>query len=72
MLTSLTNTKLDKNTLSALRDFLFNIFAATLHTGCRVPHPQPEDAPCSGDRREGVCEIGNEHSGSIKYGEFLE
>jgi hypothetical protein len=36
--------KLEGHTLSAVRDCLFNIFAATLH-------PQPEDAPCLGDRR---------------------
>ena len=29
--------------MSAVRDCLFNTFAATLH-------PPPEDAPCSGDR----------------------
>jgi hypothetical protein len=37
-------------TLSAVRDCLFNIFAATLHIGGRYLHPQPEDAPCCGDR----------------------
>jgi hypothetical protein len=35
--------------LSAVRDCLFNIFAATLHIW-RLLHPQPEDAPCRGDR----------------------
>jgi hypothetical protein len=33
--------KLEDSPLSAVRDCLFNIFAATLH-------PQPEDAPCRG------------------------
>jgi len=35
--------KLKDHLLSALRDCLFNIFAATLH-------PQPEDVPCRDDR----------------------
>ena len=34
--------KLEDHPLSAVRDCLFNIFAATLH-------PQLEDAPCRGD-----------------------
>jgi hypothetical protein len=36
-------TKQEDHPLSAVRDCLFNIFAATLH-------PQPEDAPCRGDK----------------------
>jgi hypothetical protein len=36
--------------LSAVRDCLFNIFAATLHIWRPFLHPQPEDAPCHGDR----------------------
>jgi len=36
-------TKPEDHPLSAVRDCLFNIFAATLH-------PQPEDAPCRGER----------------------
>jgi hypothetical protein len=35
--------KLEDHPLSALRDCLFNVFAATVR-------PQPEDAPCRGDR----------------------
>ena len=35
---------------SAVRGCLFNIFAATLHIWGPVLHPQPEDAPCRGDR----------------------
>jgi hypothetical protein len=35
--------KLEDHLLSAVRDCLFNIHAATLH-------PQPADAPCRGDR----------------------
>jgi hypothetical protein len=42
--------KLEDYPLSAVRDCLFNIFAATLHTGRPFLHPQPEDAPCCGDR----------------------
>jgi hypothetical protein len=36
--------------LSAIRDCLFDIFAATIHTIGRFLHPQPEDAPCRGDK----------------------
>jgi len=42
--------KLKDHPLSAVRDCLFNIFLATHHTGGRSLHPQPEDAPCRGDR----------------------
>jgi hypothetical protein len=37
--------------LSAVRDCLFNIFAAALPiSGGLLLHPQPEDAPCRGDK----------------------
>jgi hypothetical protein len=42
--------KLEDHPLSAVRDCLFNIFAATLHNWRSFLHPQPEDAPCRGDR----------------------
>jgi hypothetical protein len=42
--------KLDDHTLSAVRHCLFNIFAVALHMGERLLHPQPDDAPCRGDR----------------------
>jgi len=42
-------TKLEDHFLSAVRDCLFNIFAATLHICRPLLHPQPEDAPCRGD-----------------------
>jgi len=42
--------KLEDNLLPAVRDCLFNIFAATLRTWKPSPHPQPEDAPCRGDK----------------------
>ena len=38
------------HSLSAARDCVFNIFAATLHIWKPFLHPQSEDAPCSGDR----------------------
>ena len=43
------NPNLEDHPLSAVRDCLFNLFAATLH---RRPflYPQHEDAPCRGDR----------------------
>jgi hypothetical protein len=36
--------------LSAVRDYIFNIFAATLHICRPFLLPQPEDAPCRCDR----------------------
>jgi hypothetical protein len=42
--------KLEDNPLSAVRDCLFNVFAATLHIRRPFLHPQPEGAPCRGDR----------------------
>jgi hypothetical protein len=42
--------KLEDHPLSAVRDCLFNVFAATLHNRRPFLHPQPEDAPCRGDR----------------------
>jgi hypothetical protein len=42
--------KLEGHPLSAVRDFLLNVFAATLHILRPLLHPQPEDAPCLGDR----------------------
>jgi hypothetical protein len=42
--------KLEDHHLSAVRDCLFNVFAATLHIRRSFLHPQPEDAPCRGDR----------------------
>jgi hypothetical protein len=42
--------KLEDHPLSAVRDCLFNVFAATLHNWRPFLHPQPEDAPCRGDR----------------------
>jgi hypothetical protein len=41
--------KLEDHLLSAVRDYLFNTFAATLHVWRRFLHPQPEDAPHRGD-----------------------
>jgi hypothetical protein len=42
--------KLQGDPLSAVRDCLFNIFAATHHNWRPFLHPRPEDAPCRGDR----------------------
>jgi hypothetical protein len=42
--------------MSAVRDRLFNIFAATLRIGGRLLYPQPEDAPCRCDRDRLVME----------------
>jgi hypothetical protein len=43
-------TKLENHPLSAVRDCLFNIFAATPPYWRPFLYPQPEDAPCRGDR----------------------
>jgi hypothetical protein len=42
--------KLGDHPLSAVRDCLFNVLAATPHNWRPFLHPQPEDAPCRGDR----------------------
>jgi hypothetical protein len=42
--------KHEDHPLSALRDCLCNIFAATLHICRPFLHPHPEDAPCHADR----------------------
>jgi hypothetical protein len=42
--------KLDDHPFSAVRHCLLNVFAATLHNWKPFLHPQPEDAPCLGDR----------------------
>jgi hypothetical protein len=43
--------------LSAVRDCLFIIFAATLHIWRPFLHPQSEDAPCRGDRDPLITDI---------------
>jgi hypothetical protein len=50
LLAPLPTPKLEDHPLSAVRDSLFNIFAATFHICRPFLHPQPEDAPCRGDR----------------------
>jgi hypothetical protein len=42
--------KLEDHFLSAVRDCLFSIFAATLRIWRPFLQPQPEDAPCCGDK----------------------
>jgi hypothetical protein len=41
---------LEDHPLSAVRDCLFNTFAATLRTQRTFLQPQPVDAPCCGDQ----------------------
>jgi hypothetical protein len=50
LLAPLPTPKLEGHPLSAVRDCLFNVFAATLHIRRPFLHPQPEDAPFRGDR----------------------
>jgi hypothetical protein len=42
--------KMEDYPLSAVCDCLFNVLAATFHNWRPFLHPQPEDAPCRGDR----------------------
>ena len=42
--------KLEDHSLSAVRDCLFNTLTATLHLWRPFLLPQPEDAPCRGER----------------------
>jgi hypothetical protein len=42
--------KLEDRPLSFVRDWLFNIFAPTFHIRRPFLHPQPENAPCCGDK----------------------
>jgi hypothetical protein len=42
--------KLEDHPMSAVRDCLFNVFAATHHNWGPFLHQQPEDAPCHGAR----------------------
>jgi hypothetical protein len=41
--------KLEGHPLLAVRNCLFNVFAATLHIWRPFLHPQPKDVPCRGD-----------------------
>jgi hypothetical protein len=49
-LTPRPTSKLEDHPLSAVRDSLFNIFAAALRIWRLSLHPQPEGAPCRGDK----------------------
>jgi hypothetical protein len=42
--------KLDDHQASVFRDCVFNTLTATLHIWRPASRPQPEDAPCHGDR----------------------
>jgi len=48
--------RIKEKPLSAVRDCIFNIFAATLHTWGPFLHPQPEDAPCRGNKDPPITE----------------
>jgi hypothetical protein len=50
LLAPLPTSKLEDHTLSAVRNWLFNIFTATLRLWRPSLHSQPEDAPCRGDK----------------------
>jgi hypothetical protein len=50
LLTPRPTPKLEGHPLLSVHDCLFNIFAANLLIWRPFFHPQPEDAPCCGDR----------------------
>jgi hypothetical protein len=50
LLTPLPTPKLEGHPLLSVRDCLFIIFAANLHSWRPFLHPQPVDAPCCGGR----------------------
>ena len=53
------NSKLEDHPLSAVRDWFFNIFAATFYIGGRSSiRPQPEEVPCRGDRDPHITDVG--------------
>jgi hypothetical protein len=54
--------KLKGHPLSAVRDCLFNVVAATLHIRRPFLHPHPEDAPCRGDRDRLIVVTGTDLS----------
>jgi hypothetical protein len=54
--------KLEDHPLSAVRDSLFNVFAATLHIRRPFLHPQSEDAPSCGDRDRLIVMTGTDLS----------
>jgi hypothetical protein len=54
--------KLEDDPLSAVRDCLFNVFAATLRICRPFLHLQPEDVPCCGDRDRRIVVIGTDLS----------
>jgi len=47
---------LEDHPLSAVCDIFIDIFAAILHIRRPFLHPQPEDAPCCGDRDPHIME----------------
>jgi hypothetical protein len=59
--------KLEDHPLSAVRDCLLNVFAATLHIRGPFLHPQPEDAPCRGDRGPLIIDCVPETHCLIRY-----
>jgi hypothetical protein len=54
--------KLEDHPLSALRDCLINVFAATLPIHRPFLHLQPEDATCRGDRDRLIVVTGTDLS----------
>jgi hypothetical protein len=57
LLTQRPTPKLEDHPLLSVRGCLFNIFPATLHSWRPFLHPQPENAPCCGDRGPPNIEI---------------
>jgi hypothetical protein len=59
--------KLEDHPLLSVRDCLFNIFAANLHSWRLFLHPQPEDAPCCGDRDNVRMDLGEVGWGDVDW-----
>jgi hypothetical protein len=59
--------KLEDRTLLSARGCLFNIFAANLHSWRPFLHPQPEDAPCCGDRDPPRMDLGEVGWGDVDW-----
>ena len=57
---------LEDHHLSAVRDCLFNIFAATLRVRRQFLHPPPEDAPCRCDKESLNTVYNHYHQGNAR------
>jgi len=59
--------KLEDHLVSAVRNCLFNMFAASLHIGGLFLLPQPEDTPCRGNGVSHIMEYSSLGRRKTKY-----